>query len=208
VAEKPATESKKPGLKAPGAAKLRLKGEDEEDLAVISAVLQDAFVSVADMVFQPEERRFVLVANRFRHEDDAKAPPESRERVMTGLRIDGVTGVKRQGFHPGETERLPFVTEQLAESQGPIVAVTDFMRSVPDQVSRWMPRRFTSLGTDGFGRSDTRDVLRRFFEVDAAHVVVAVLHGLAADGGVPPGTVSDAIERYGIDPATGDPWSS
>ncbi len=66
------------------------------------------------------------------------------------------------------------------ESAGPIVAVTDFMRSVPDQVSRWMPRRFTSLGTDGFGRSDTREVLRRFFEVDAAHVVVAVLHGLAA----------------------------
>jgi pyruvate dehydrogenase E1 component len=71
-----------------------------------------------------------------------------------------------------------------------------------------MPRRFTSLGTDGFGRSDTRDVLRRFFEVDAEHVTVAVLHSLAADGGAPPGIVSDAIERYGIDPSTTDPWSS
>ena len=64
------------------------------------------------------------------------------------------------------------------------MAVTDFMRAVPDQVARWMPRRFTSLGTDGFGRSDTREVLRRFFEVDAAHVVVAVLSGLAAEGAV------------------------
>jgi pyruvate dehydrogenase E1 component len=100
------------------------------------------------------------------------------------------------------------VTESLARSGGPIVAVTDFMRSVPDQVSRWMPRRFTSLGTDGFGRSDTREVLRRFFEVDAAHIVVAVLHGLAAEGSVPPETVAEAIRRYGIDPDSVDPWST
>ena len=87
------------------------------------------------------------------------------------------------------------------------MAVTDFMRSVPDQVARWMPRRFTSLGTDGFGRSDTRDVLRRFFEVDAVHVVVAVLDGLAAEGALPAGTVGEAIRRYGIDPDSPDPWS-
>ncbi len=96
MAEKPPIDNKK----------LCLKAEDEEDLAVISSVLQDALVAVGDMAFQSEEKRFVLVANRFRHEDDAKAPPESRERVMTGLRIDSVTGVKRQGFHPGETDRL------------------------------------------------------------------------------------------------------
>ena len=74
------------------------------------------------------------------------------------------------------------------QSEGPIVAVTDFMRSVPDQVARWMPRRFTSLGTDGFGRSDTRDVLRRFFEIDAAHVVVAVLRRPGRRRAVPSGT--------------------
>jgi hypothetical protein len=93
-------------LKAPGAAKLRLKAEDSEDLAVISAILQDSLVAIADMVFQPEEQRFVLVVNRFRHETAAEAPQESRERVMTGLRIDFVTGVKRHGFHPSEAERL------------------------------------------------------------------------------------------------------
>ncbi len=123
------------------------------------------------------------------------------------LREDAISVERWNRLHPGEPERVPLVTERLAESEGPIVAVTDFMRSVPDQVSRWMPRSFISLGTDGFGRSDTRDVLRRFFEVDAGHIVVAVLHGLAATGTVPTATVGQAIERYGIDPASGDPWS-
>jgi pyruvate dehydrogenase E1 component len=124
------------------------------------------------------------------------------------LREEAMSVERWNRLHPGGPARVPFVTEQVAGSHGPIVAVTDFMRAVPDQVSRWMPRPFTSLGTDGFGRSDTRDVLRRFFEVDAAHVVVAVLHGLAGEGAVPPGAVAGAIERYGIDPASPDSWSS
>jgi pyruvate dehydrogenase E1 component len=70
-----------------------------------------------------------------------------------------------------------------------------------------MPRPFSSLGTDGFGRSDTRDALRRFFEVDAAHIVVSVLAGLAESGAVPDQLVSAAIERYGIDGSSADPWS-
>jgi pyruvate dehydrogenase E1 component len=124
------------------------------------------------------------------------------------LREDAISVERWNRLHPGGAPRTPLVTELLAGSQGPIVAVTDFMRSVPDQVSRWMPRPFTSLGTDGFGRSDTRDVLRRFFEVDAQHVVLAVLHSLVAEGSLPPGTDADAIERYDIDPAAADPWSS
>ena len=84
--------------------------------------------------------------------------------------------------------------------RGPIVAVTDYMRLVPDQIARWVPRRFTSLGTDGFGRSDTREALRRFFETDGPHVVVAVLSALAADGQVKPEIVLEAIRRYDIDP--------
>jgi pyruvate dehydrogenase E1 component len=123
------------------------------------------------------------------------------------LREDAISVERWNRLHPGETERRPFVTDSLAGSDGPIVAVTDFMRMVPDQVSRWMPRRFTSLGTDGFGRSDTREVLRRFFEVDAAHIVVAVLSSLAAEETVPVTAVAEAIERYGIDPGTDDPWT-
>jgi pyruvate dehydrogenase E1 component len=123
------------------------------------------------------------------------------------LREDAISVERWNRLHPGEPERRPYVTESLEGSGGPIVAVTDFMRSVPDQVSRWMPRRFTSLGTDGFGRSDTREVLRRYFEVDAAHVTVAVLSSLAAEGSVPASAVSEAMDRYGIDPDRGDPWS-
>ena len=79
------------------------------------------------------------------------------------------------------------------------------MKMVPDQVGRWMPRRFSPLGTDGFGRSDTREALRRFFEVDTGHVVVATLAAMAADGTLDPGVVAEAIKRYDIDPELADP---
>ncbi len=80
------------------------------------------------------------------------------------------------------------------------MAVTDFMKAVPDQVARWVPAPFISLGTDGFGRSDTREALRRYFETDAAHVVVAALDGLRQAGEGKAEEVEDAIRRYGIDP--------
>ena len=100
---------------------------------------------------------------------------------------------------------MPYVTEQLSRSEGPFVAVTDYMKMVPDQVARWVPGRLIPLGTDGFGRSDTREALRNFFETDAPHVVVAVLAALAADQMAPASVVKDAIARYGIDPDVGDP---
>ena len=124
------------------------------------------------------------------------------------LREEAISVERWNRLHPGGSPRIPYVTDCLAGGAGPIVAVTDFMRAVPDQVSRWTPRRFTSLGTDGFGRSDTREVLRRFFEVDAAHIVVAALHGLVADQAIPEDSVAAALDRYGIDPAASDPWST
>jgi pyruvate dehydrogenase E1 component len=87
------------------------------------------------------------------------------------------------------------------------VAVSDYIRAVPDQISRWVPRPFTSLGTDGFGRSDTRAALRRFFEVDAAHIVVAVLAALAKEGEAKTDEVAEAIAEYGIDTESADPWA-
>ncbi len=123
------------------------------------------------------------------------------------LREEALSTERHGRLHPDEPDGVPLVTGELAGTTGPIVAVTDFVRAVPDQVARWMPRRFTSLGTDGFGRSDTREVLRRFFEIDAAHVVVAVLGGLEADGAVPRGTTAKAVVTYGIDPESSDPWS-
>ena len=118
-------------------------------------------------------------------------------------------GVERWNrLHPGEPDRTPRVTELLETSSGPIVAVTDFMRAVPDQISRWIPdgRSYTSLGTDGFGRSDTREALRRYFETDAAHVVVAVLAALAEEGSVPTETATKAIAHYGIGTDSIVPW--
>ena len=124
------------------------------------------------------------------------------------LREEALSVERWNRLHPAETPRRPFVTGELDGSPGPVVAVTDYLRAVPDQIARWVPRPFTSLGTDGFGRSDTREVLRRFFEIDAGHLVVAVLHALSVTGEVPASTVESAIARYGVDPDRADPWSS
>jgi pyruvate dehydrogenase E1 component len=94
----------------------------------------------------------------------------------------------------------------MSETAGPIVAASDYVRALPDLVRTWMPRRYVVLGTDGFGRSDTREALRRFFEVDRKAIVVAALKALADDECIPASTVMEAIERYGIATETGDPW--
>ena len=104
-------------------------------------------------------------------------------------------------LHPGEAARTAVVTSLLSDVHGPIVAVTDFMKIVPEQIARFVPGQlFTPLGTDGMGRSDTREALRRFFEIDSGHIVVAVLSGLAAQGEIKPEIVADAITRYDVDP--------
>jgi pyruvate dehydrogenase E1 component len=103
-------------------------------------------------------------------------------------------------LHPTEEQRVPLVNRTFAEVDGPIVAVTDYMRSVPDQISRWVPRPYTILGADGFGRSDTRPALRRYFKIDAESIAVAVLRELALSGEVKPELVADAIKRYELDP--------
>jgi pyruvate dehydrogenase E1 component len=123
------------------------------------------------------------------------------------LREDALSAERRNRLHPGaEPEGAP-VTAKLSTSAGPIVAVTDFLKAVPDQIARFVPggRAFVPLGTDGFGRSDTRAALRRFFETDAAHVEIAALAALADQGSVEPSAVAKAIARHGIDPDTADP---
>ncbi|MEZ5177641.1 MAG: pyruvate dehydrogenase (acetyl-transferring), homodimeric type [Acidimicrobiales bacterium] len=124
------------------------------------------------------------------------------------LREDAIAVERHNRLHPDGERRTPRVTELLSTSAGPIVAVTDFLRAVPDQVARWVPegRSWTSLGTDGFGRSDTREALRRYFETDGPHVVVAVLAALAAEGAIPASVVADAIAHHGIDPDAAVPW--
>jgi pyruvate dehydrogenase E1 component len=125
------------------------------------------------------------------------------------LRHEALTAERFSRLHPSAPARVPWVTELLGDASGPVVAVSDFMKAVPDQIARWVPApSFTPLGTDGFGRSDTREALRRFFETDGPHVVVAVLAALAADGQIEADVVTDAIARYDIDPDLADPRSS
>jgi pyruvate dehydrogenase E1 component len=123
----------------------------------------------------------------------------------TELRDDALAVERWNRLHPGEAPGVPYVTEALA-GDGPVVAVSDYVRAVPDLVSRWVGRPWTSLGTDGFGRSDTRAALRRFFEVDASHIVVAVLAALARAGEAKTDEVAEAMSRYAIEADTVEPW--
>ncbi len=124
------------------------------------------------------------------------------------LRNEALDCERWNRLHPTEPARVPYVSRVLEEADGPIVAVSDYMRSVPDQVARWIPEPYVSLGTDGFGRSDTRTDLRRHFEIDAGHITAAALHALALSGEMKPETARDALEAAGIEPDTPDPRSS
>jgi pyruvate dehydrogenase E1 component len=125
------------------------------------------------------------------------------------LRDDALAVDRWNQRHPTSPPRTPRVTSALAGADGPVVAVSDWVRAVPDLLAPFIPagRAFRSLGTDGFGRSDTRAALRRFFEVDADHVELAVLGELARTGRVDEATLVAAHEGHGIDPELAPPWT-
>jgi pyruvate dehydrogenase E1 component len=125
---------------------------------------------------------------------------------FTELRRDGMAVERWNRLHPGDTPHVPYVTQMLAGREGPTVAATDYIRAFADGIREFVPGRYTVLGTDGFGRSDYRVRLRRFFEVDRHHVAVAALAALARDGVVGPATVAKAITRYEIDTEGLPPW--
>jgi pyruvate dehydrogenase E1 component len=117
------------------------------------------------------------------------------------LREEALEVERWNRLHPAQTARESIVAKLLNNGDGPVVAVSDFMRMVPEQVARFITSRsFTPLGTDGMGRSDTRAALRRHFEIDAPHIVVTVLHQLSQSGVIKPEIVSEAIQRHGLDP--------
>ncbi len=117
----------------------------------------------------------------------------------TNLRTDALEVERWNRLHPEAEPRAAVVTTALGSGPDPVVAITDYMRSVPDQVARFVDRPYASLGTDGFGRSDARDALRSYFEVDSANLVVAVLQQLARAGRITPAVVAGAIADLGID---------
>ena len=114
------------------------------------------------------------------------------------LARDGKDAQRWNMLHPTEESKVPYVTQQLLGTQGPFIAATDYMKAHTDQIREFVPGRFTVLGTDGFGRSDTRAKLREFFEVDRRFVVVAALKSLADEGAVDPAIVAKAIDDLGI----------
>jgi pyruvate dehydrogenase E1 component len=124
------------------------------------------------------------------------------------LRVEALEVERWNRLHPEEAARQPYVTTALESKEGPVIATSDSIKATVDQIARWVPNRFVALGTDGFGRSDSREQLRRHFEVDAEHIVVAALSALAQSGDAKPEEVSEAIKRYEIDPARPSPFFS
>jgi pyruvate dehydrogenase E1 component len=126
---------------------------------------------------------------------------------FTELRRDGLAADRWNLLHPEAKARVPYVTKMLQERSGPVVAASDYMKTFADQIRPFIPkdRVYRVLGTDGFGRSDSRAKLRHFFEVNRYFVAIAALKSLADQGEGKPKAVADAIRKYGIDPEKADP---
>ena len=120
----------------------------------------------------------------------------------TELYRDGHACERWNMLHPGETPRVPYVTQCLKDAPGVLIAASDYVKALPDAIDRWLPRPLTALGTDGFGRSESRAALRDFFEVDYRYVIVATLAALARDGKLDASVVEQAIKAHNINPET------
>jgi pyruvate dehydrogenase E1 component len=143
--------------------------------------------------------RWALDAQRLLAEDWGVAADVWSATSWTQLRRNALSCEEWNMLHPDAEAQVPYVTQVLDGQPGPVVAVSDWIRAVPDQIARWVPAPFSSLGTDGYGFSDTRAAARRFFHVDAESITLAVLSQLARRGEVKPEALSQAIEKYGLD---------
>jgi pyruvate dehydrogenase E1 component len=126
---------------------------------------------------------------------------------FTELARDGMRVARESLMNPTAKPKLGHVETCLKDTTGPVIAATDYMRAYADQIRAFVGRRYVVLGTDGFGRSDTREKLRRFFEVDRYYVAVAALKALSDEGALPASKVVDAMQKYGLDPAKPAPWT-
>jgi pyruvate dehydrogenase E1 component len=111
-------------------------------------------------------------------------------------------------LHPGETPRISHVEKCLSGTTGPVIAATDYVKQYADQIRAFVPRKYVVLGTDGFGRSDTRTKLRHFFEVDRHWVTIPALSALADEGKIDRKKVAEAISKYGINPGKPGPLTA
>jgi pyruvate dehydrogenase E1 component len=124
---------------------------------------------------------------------------------FTELAREGHASTRWNMLHPEMSPRVSHVEKCLKDTRGPVVAATDYIRTFADQIRAFVPRRYVVLGTDGFGRSDTREKLRHFFEVDRYFITIATLKALADEGKIDRTIVSQALAKYGIDPSKPNP---
>jgi pyruvate dehydrogenase E1 component len=143
--------------------------------------------------------RWALDAQRLLAADWGVAADVWSATSWTQLRRDALDCEEWNLLHPDAQARIPYVSQVLAEAPGPVVAASDWIKAVPDQIARWVPAPFTSLGTDGYGFSDTRPAARRHFHVDAESITLAALSQLVKRGEVKPEALGQAIERYRLD---------
>jgi pyruvate dehydrogenase E1 component len=151
------------------------------------------------MVLEAERAQEIL-GNRFKVASDLWSVTS-----YCRLRREALAAERWNLLHPQEPERTGYLEERLQDQEGPFVAVTDFVSLVPEQIRPWVPGRYLTLGTDGFGRSDTRQALRRHFEVDAEQIVLATLTALVKDGEFDRQELPRAIKQLNLDPEKLDP---
>ncbi len=151
--------------------------------------------------------REVIAAQKLLEDDFGVAADVWSCPSFTELRREGLGVLRWNMLHPGEKPREPYVSQCLDRATGPVVAASDYMKIFADQIRPFIHKHYVVLGTDGFGRSDTREKLRAFFEVDRRNVAVAALKALADEGTIPASKVAEAIGKYGLDPEKADPTS-
>jgi pyruvate dehydrogenase E1 component len=150
--------------------------------------------------------REVLAASELLQDDWKVSTDVWSVTSFTELRRDGLSIDRESMYNPEAAEKSTWVAQCLEATKGPVIATTDYMRSVPDLIRTWVPRRYVTLGTDGYGRSDTRKALRDFYEVDRFHITLATLKALVADGAIEKKTLAKAIQKYGLEGNKPNPW--
>ena len=150
--------------------------------------------------------REVLAASELLQDDWKVSTDVWSVTSFTELRRDGLSIDRESMYNPEVAEKSTWVAQCLEATKGPVIATTDYMRSVPDLIRTWVPRRYITLGTDGYGRSDTRKALRDFYEVDRFHITLATLKALVADGAIEKKTLAKAIQKYGLEGNKPNPW--
>jgi pyruvate dehydrogenase E1 component len=155
--------------------------------------------SIMQCVLKAQE----LLAGKFQISSDVWSVPSYQQ-----LRDEALGADRWNRLHPEADPHVPYIRKVLENVPGPMIAATDFVKTVPDFIRPWINQRYVTLGTDGFGRSDTREALRRFFEVDAETIAIAALHALSQDGVISTSEVAQAIRDLGVDPEKPDPLDS